>query len=179
MVSVNTFDSRPEGRGIESCRIPPNFSGISTEFLRKVRAFALHPGKVLKISNRKAGKSKWVFVHKVPLHPGAAETYMDAPRVKDLITLIVKEAYVQVGDAIFRQMKGIPMGVNPACYFANLYLFMYELAFFERLLVFETHTSRRVCEAFRFAGRLIDDVDIMTHENKPSCQSFCTPTNNT
>ena len=45
------------------------------------RALVLHPGKVLKISNRKAGKSKWVFVHNVQLHPSAAETYMDAPRV--------------------------------------------------------------------------------------------------
>ena len=136
------------------------------------RAFALHAGKVLKISNRKAGKSKWVLASRVPQRPDAAETYLNASRVKELITLIVEEAFVQVGDAIFRQVKGIPMGVNPACYFANLYLFMYELAFFEQLLMLDTPDSRRVCETFRFTNRLIDDVDIITPEGKGFVQSF-------
>lgn len=61
------------------------------------------------------------------------------------------------------------MGVNPAypaCFFANLYLFIYELAFFRRLLHTDTPANRGALQALRFAGRLIDDVDIISHDSK-------------
>ena len=127
-------------------------------------AFARHPDRVLKVSNRKAKSTKWVKLSEMPQVPRNRESYLSAQGVKELITLIVRHAYAQVGDAIFRQVKGIPMGVNPACFFANLYLFMYELRFFQQLLALDTPSSKRVLHAFRFTGRLIDDVNTITHE---------------
>ena len=127
-------------------------------------AFARHPDRVLKVSNRKANATKWVKLSDMPQVPSNRESYLSAQSVKELISLIIQHAYAQVGNAIFRQVKGIPMGVNPACFFANLYLFMYELKFFQQLLALDTPPSRRVLHAFRFTGRLIDDVNTITHE---------------
>ena len=39
---------------------------------------------------------------------------------------LVSNAYFRIGDAIFRQTIGIPMGSDPAPFFANLYLSHYE-----------------------------------------------------
>ena len=37
-----------------------------------------------------------------------------------------QQSFFRVGDAIFRQKIGIPMGSDPAPFFANLFLFYYE-----------------------------------------------------
>ena len=135
-------------------------------------AFARHPNSALKISNRQKNNFKWVSLARVPIRPSNRESYMSCQQVKDLISLIVRHAYARVGDAVFKQVKGIPMGVNPACFFANLYLFMYEFNFFKQLLALNTPTSRRLLQAFRFSGRLIDDVNVITHEDKTFIQQY-------
>ena len=42
--------------------------------------------------------------------------------------------YKFLGDAVLKQTKGIPMGVNHAPFLAELYLFSYELEFMEQFL---------------------------------------------
>ena len=50
-------------------------------------------------------------------------------RAVQLTTLLVSQSYFRVGDAVFSQAEGIPMGLNPCIYFAKYYLFSYELQF--------------------------------------------------
>ena len=40
--------------------------------------------------------------------------HVDLASLKLMLHLIVDHAYVTVGDRVFRQSQGIPMGVNPA-----------------------------------------------------------------
>lgn len=51
-----------------------------------------------------------------------------------MIKVLVLNAYVTVGGRLFHQTKGIPMGINPAVYMANYFLFRYEFAFLEQFL---------------------------------------------
>lgn len=51
-----------------------------------------------------------------------------------LLDFIVDHAYLTVGGSIFRQVCGIPMGISPAMYMANCYLFCYEFEFFRDAL---------------------------------------------
>ena len=51
---------------------------------------------------------------------GASFQYSDLQSAKDAICYLVDHAYFQVGGAVFHQVKGIPMGINPAVYFAKL-----------------------------------------------------------
>jgi hypothetical protein len=49
-----------------------------------------------------------------------------------LARLLITEAYVQFEDVIYKQTTGIPMGINPAVFYANMYLASYELEFLEQ-----------------------------------------------
>ena len=43
--------------------------------------------------------------------------------VKDCLKLLIKNAYFRVGNLLFRQVIGIPIGPDPAPFFANLFLY--------------------------------------------------------
>ena len=184
MPTIHAYNA---GHTVEQHDTPPNlhqfdFERLYTELdqadlIAKLHqfvdlAFGLHPGHVLKISNRAKHNAKWVKLGDVPANPTNKESYMSSSQIKDLIMLVVNHAYATVGGAVFKQVKGIPMGVNPAGFFANIYLFMYERQFFQNLLVLNTPASRRALRAFRFCGRLIDDVDIITSETKAYVQQY-------
>jgi hypothetical protein len=47
--------------------------------------------------------------------------------------LLVSHAYVTFGGAVYHQTQGIPMGINPAVYMANYYLYYYEYTFLRQL----------------------------------------------
>lgn len=43
---------------------------------------------------------------------------------KDMLKLLVTNSYVQFAGKVYYQARGIPMGINPAVFLANLYLFL-------------------------------------------------------
>ena len=43
--------------------------------------------------------------------------------VKDCLKFVIKNAYFRVGNLVFRQVIDIPMGSDPAPFFANLFLY--------------------------------------------------------
>ena len=45
--------------------------------------------------------------------------------VKACLKFLTKNAYFRVGNLLFRQVIGIPMGSDPAPFFANLFLYKY------------------------------------------------------
>ena len=114
-------------------------------------AFALHLGQVLVLSSREP--ANW----KAPDHqPKQHEMVYAAERAMELVNFIIDHAYIQVGSQVFQQVKGIPMGVNPACFFADNYLFVSKYHFFRLLLpnaAAGNLTALRAVQAFRYSGR--------------------------
>ena len=51
-----------------------------------------------------------------------------------LVKHLISETYFQVGYTLFRQCIGIPMGIDPAPFWANLYLFFYESEYVTSLI---------------------------------------------
>lgn len=51
-----------------------------------------------------------------------------------VLRLLVENSYVRFGHRVFKQTRGIPMGINPAVYMANYYLFYYEFTFIKQLV---------------------------------------------
>jgi hypothetical protein len=51
-----------------------------------------------------------------------------------MIRLLVCNAYVEFCGQRYKQDKGIPMGINPAVFMANYFLFYYECSFMQRLV---------------------------------------------
>ena len=82
-----------------------------------------------------------------------------AQSARSLLIHLIDNAYFRVGDRVFRQVKGIPMGVSPAVNFANYYLLCYEYKFFQDALqAFSQVTDslaksviRQAIGCFRFA----------------------------
>lgn len=84
-----------------------------------------------------------------------------------LIWLIVKHAYVQCGDRVFRQVNGIPMGASCSPRICDMYLLSYEFDFFQQLTrmyvdAIYLHTAQEVLRAFAFYRRFLDDCFTLT-----------------
>jgi hypothetical protein len=57
----------------------------------------------------------------------------DLQEACNTVQLLVSHAHVTFGEAVYHQTKGIPMGINPAVFMANYYLFYYEYLFIKQL----------------------------------------------
>ncbi len=69
---------------------------------------------------------------------------------------IIFNAFFSVGDEVFRQIVGIPMGVDPAPFMANLYLYCYEFDMMEKLTKEDRGIALKFNKTFRFIDDLID-----------------------
>jgi hypothetical protein len=57
---------------------------------------------------------------------------MTLAEAQTLARVLIQQAYVQFEDTVYHQTTGIPMGINPAVFYANLYLLSFELEFLEQ-----------------------------------------------
>ena len=74
-------------------------------------------------------------------------------QVKLLTSHLIKETYFQIGNLLFKQCIGIPMGIDPAPFWANLHLYSYECNFITGLISSDKIRAMK----FRYATRFIDD----------------------
>lgn len=77
-----------------------------------------------------------------------------ADNVKACLKFLIENAFFRVGNLIFRQIIGIPMGSDPAPFFANLFLFFYECKYINTCKKHDRLRARRLFNIFRF----IDDL---------------------
>ena len=74
-------------------------------------------------------------------------------KVKQLTSHLIKETYFKIGNKIFHQCIGIPMGIDPAPFWANLHLYSYECEFITNLM----RSDKGRAMKFKNAARFIDD----------------------
>ena len=74
-------------------------------------------------------------------------------QLKALVKHLITRTYFTVGNLIIRQSIGIPMGIDPAPFWANLYLHYYEHEFITNLM----RTDKKRARMFVNACRFIDD----------------------
>jgi hypothetical protein len=73
--------------------------------------------------------------------------------IKFLISHLIRECHFECGNLVFVQKVGIPMGIDPAPFWANLYLYWYEKKYISSLIKSDTKKVQK----FRYASRFIDD----------------------
>ena len=73
--------------------------------------------------------------------------------IKLLTIHLIKETYFTIGNLLFKQIIGIPMGIDPAPFWANLHLYSYECRFVTSLMTIDKGRAMK----FRYATRFIDD----------------------
>ena len=73
--------------------------------------------------------------------------------IENLTAHLIKESYFTIGNKIFLQVIGIPMGIDPAPFWANLHLYSYESDFMTGLM----RSDKKRAIKFLLACRFIDD----------------------
>ena len=76
-------------------------------------------------------------------------------QIKSAISYLLDNCYFCVGNSIFKQIIGIPMGSDPAPFMANLFLYHYESKFLLNLKKIDLPRARRFGNVFRY----IDDLN--------------------
>ena len=74
--------------------------------------------------------------------------------MKEAVNYLLSNCVFTVGSKIFRQIIGIPMGSDPAPFFANLFLHYYESKWMKELMKKDLMQARKFSNLFRF----IDDL---------------------
>ena len=74
--------------------------------------------------------------------------------LKQATKYLLKNCYFQPGNKIFKQIIGIPMGSDPAPFFANLFLYYFENKWIKKIKKTDIRRARRFANTFRF----IDDL---------------------
>ena len=111
--------------------------------------------KYLKVDNH--GKAHW---SQVPSFVTRCMS-LDKSKLVELTEYLIDNVYVKVGNNVYWQNIGIPMGTYCAPQLANLYLFYYEYSYMRSLL------KANLCLAKRFVDtvRYIDDL-LTLNDNK-------------
>ena len=73
--------------------------------------------------------------------------------ITSCLEFLINNSFFQVASKIFRQVIGIPMGSDPAPFFANLFLFFYESRWLKSI---NYGVARKFGKFFRFIDDLIE-----------------------
>ena len=119
-------------------------------------AFNIRGGKYL-IVNRH-GKAHW------SLEPASSTACVSVSKSKlvEWTEYLIDNVYIKVGDNVYRQTIGIPMGTDRVLQLANLFLFHYEYLYMKNLM----HDNLCMAKRFSDTVRYIDDLLIITWKRK-------------
>ena len=85
----------------------------------------------------------------------------DVKRISVCLRWLLNNAYFVVGNHVFRQDVGIPMGSSCAPFLANLYLYQQEKTYFEKNLLELRFNNPNLTNVFR----LIDDITVFNDQS--------------
>ena len=74
--------------------------------------------------------------------------------LKAAVKHLVQNCYFTVGNVVLRQAIGIPMGIDPAPFWANLFLYRFEQKYMSNLIITDKVKARH----FHSTSRFIDDL---------------------
>ena len=75
-------------------------------------------------------------------------------QLKVAVKHLIENCYFTVGNTVLRQAIGIPMGIDPAPFWANLFLYAYEVNYMSHLIA----SDKRKARHFHSTRRFIDDL---------------------
>ena len=83
-------------------------------------------------------------------------------QVKLMVKHLITQSFFSLGNLVFQQTIGIPMGIDPAPFWANLYLYHYECTYITTLSRTERYRGFKFKHCFRF----IDDACCINDQNE-------------
>ena len=102
-----------------------------------------------------AGRKKYIaFSNKSAYWTNNKWNSFSKTSLKTAVKHLITECYFTIGDIVLLQIIGIPMGIDPAPFWANLYLYKYECNFVSGLI----HSNKSKAMKFNGSYRFIDDL---------------------
>jgi hypothetical protein len=102
----------------------------------------------------KKGKVRWVPAAG-PVNPDlSANELYTADDIVRLVQILVSNTFIHNGERIMRQVRGLPMGTNPAPHMADLTCYRPEAQAMDRLMATDIALARRFASTCRY----IDDI---------------------
>jgi hypothetical protein len=92
----------------------------------------------------------------------ASRFHFSAEDIIACMEFLIGNAYFRVGNSIFRQKIGIPMGSDPAPFFANLFLHSYESKWIKSI----SRNNLQLARSFNYIFRYIDDLNALNDNNQ-------------
>ena len=80
--------------------------------------------------------------------------YFTRQTLNDAISLLITKFYFTIANLALKQAIGIPMGIEPPPYWANVSLFFFESKYVQILI----HKESKLAYEFHVASRFIDDL---------------------
>ena len=118
------------------------------DVLTKIIEFVFKGGTRSKISIHKSGWANWVSNDHKSSVVYTKESLIQA------VSYLIRNCHFKLGDKLFRQDIGIPMGSDPAPAFANLFLFHYESSWLKSIKKNNCILARKFGQVYRY----IDDL---------------------
>ena len=154
---LEQVNRRNAARNIQMCDFSTLYTGINQEDLKEKL-------KLTADTAFKGGSNQYIRVGKQAKWysgNGFSNNYiLDKNRVYKLIDFVVDNSVFRLGNKVYRQKIGIPMGIDPAPQMANLYLYFYEFQYMKLL------TEEDYGKAIKFnkTRRFIDDVGSINND---------------
>ena len=79
---------------------------------------------------------------------------------------LINNSYFYVGKQVFRQKIGIPMGLDPAPFLANLFLAYYEIHFIDGLRKTDYGRAKKFLNTYRFIDELLSMIMVNLRDPK-------------
>ena len=150
--AVNKSSFRRSAKSVSSFDFSTLYTKIPhdklIEVLNKIIDFVFKGGTRDKISIHKSGTASWV---KNGINSFCLYT---KESISTALSYLIRNCYFKLGDKLFRQDIGIPMGSDPAPAFANLFLFHYESSWLNNIKKNNNILARKFGQIYRY----IDDL---------------------
>ena len=114
--------------------------------LSEIIKFIFKGGRNSTISVGKHGKACW--------SRNSYKANYDIDKITNAVKYLLDNCHFKFGNKLFRQIVGIPMGSDPAPFFANLFLYQYESRWLNKMKKENYILVRKFGRVFRF----IDDL---------------------
>ena len=118
------------------------------DVLYKVIDFAFKGGTKDRVAINGQGTAYWAG------KGSRVRNYFTKDSIKNAVTFLITNCYFKLGNKLFRQDIGIPMGSDPAPFFANLFLYHYESSWIKKIQKTNNTLARKFGNVFRY----IDDL---------------------
>ena len=128
------------------------------DVLQKIVDFVFKGGTRNRLAINKFGTAYWV-TQKSSSNTFTKESIIDA------VAYLINNCYFRFGNKLFRQDIGIPMGSDPAPFFANLFLYHYESSWLKGIKKTNNSVARKFGNVFRYIDDLLALNDGLSFES--------------